>query len=81
MPDVHDENKLFVCGTGGYAPRKYSLNVSIMKKKTFCFFVDLQNLKHIYLRLVMRKPVFGVCDQFILKPACSAADASYSLEI
>ena len=31
--------------------------------------------------LVMRKPVFGVQDQVRLKPACSATEASQSLEI
>ena len=29
MPDVNEENKLFVCGTGGYAPTKYTLDVSM----------------------------------------------------
>ena len=29
----------------------------------------------------MKKPVFGVYDQGRLKPACSAAETSYSLEI
>ena len=33
------------------------------------------------LSLVTRKPVFGVCDQVKHKPACAAAEASYSLEI
>ena len=31
MPDVNDENKLFVCGTGGYAPTKYTLDVSMRR--------------------------------------------------
>ena len=30
---------------------------------------------------VTRKPVFGVCDQVRLKPACSAAETSKRLEI
>ena len=30
---------------------------------------------------VMRKPVFGVCDQVRLKPACLASETSLSLEI
>ena len=30
---------------------------------------------------VMRKPVFGVCDQLRLKPACSADETSLGLEI
>ena len=30
---------------------------------------------------VTRKPVFGVCDQVRLKPACSATEASLRLEI
>ena len=30
---------------------------------------------------VTRKPVFGVCDQVRLKPACSATEASWRLEI
>ena len=29
----------------------------------------------------MRKPVFGVCDQVRHKPACSATQISYRLEI
>ena len=29
----------------------------------------------------MRKPVFGVCDQVRLKPACSVTETSWSLEI
>ena len=33
------------------------------------------------MRLIMRKPVFGVSDQVRLKPACSATEASQSLEI
>ena len=32
------------------------------------------------MSLVMRKPVFGVCDQIRLQLACSASEASYSLE-
>ena len=34
-----------------------------------------------YMSPVTRKPVFGVCDQVRLKPACSATEASWSLEI
>ena len=30
---------------------------------------------------VMRKLVFGVCDQLRLKPACSATETSYGLEM
>ena len=30
---------------------------------------------------VTRKPVFGVCDQLRLKPACSATETSYGLEM
>ena len=33
------------------------------------------------MSLVMRKPVFGVCDQLRLKPACSTDDTSWGLEI
>ena len=33
------------------------------------------------LSLVTRKPDFGVCDQVRLKPACSASETIYSLEI
>ena len=29
----------------------------------------------------MRKPVFGVCDQVRLKPACAATETSSRLEI
>ena len=35
----------------------------------------------IYLSLVTRKPVFGVCDQVRLKPACSAEETRYRLEV
>ena len=35
----------------------------------------------IYMSLVTWKPVFGVCDQVQLKPACSATETSWSLEI
>ena len=35
----------------------------------------------IYMSLVTRKPVFGVCDHVRLKPARSASEAGYSLEI
>ena len=34
-----------------------------------------------HLSHVMRKPVFGSCDQVRLKPACPATDTSYGLEI
>ena len=33
------------------------------------------------MSLLMRKPVFGVCDQVRLKPACSATETSRRLEI
>ena len=33
------------------------------------------------MSLITRKPVFGVCDQVRLKPACSAIEARYRLEI
>ena len=36
---------------------------------------------HILLSLVMRNPVFRVCDQVRLKLACSATETSTSLEI
>ena len=29
----------------------------------------------------MRKYVFGVCDQVLLKPVCSVTDIAHSLEI
>ena len=32
------------------------------------------NQTSVYMRLVARKPVFGVCDQGRLKPACSATE-------
>ena len=35
----------------------------------------------IYLSLVTIKPVFGVCDQVRLKPACSAEETRYRLEV
>ena len=34
-----------------------------------------------YLSLVTRKPVFGVCDQVRLEPACSATETTQRLEI
>ena len=37
---------------------------------------NLDNMSH-----VTRKPVFGVCDQLRLKPACSADETSWGLEI
>ena len=33
------------------------------------------------MSLVMRKPVFRVCDQVRLKPACSTTEANSCLEI
>ena len=33
------------------------------------------------MSLVTRKPVFGVFDQVIHKPACAATETSYSLEM
>ena len=33
------------------------------------------------MSLVMRKPVFGVCDKVRFKPACSATETSYRLKI
>ena len=36
---------------------------------------------HIHLGLVMRKPVFGIFDQVRLKPACSATENSYCLDL
>ena len=33
------------------------------------------------MSLVMRKPVFGVCDQVRLKPACTASETGWNLEI
>ena len=35
----------------------------------------------LYMSLITRKPVFGVCDHDSLKPACSAIETSYGLEI
>ena len=34
-----------------------------------------------YMSLITRKPVFGVCNQVRLKPACSATETSQCLEI
>ena len=42
------------------------------KKKTKSFCIKIW----IHLSLVTRKPVFGVCDQLRLKPACSATETS-----
>ena len=36
---------------------------------------------YLHLSPVIRKPVFGVCDQVTLKPACSPTETSYSVEI
>ena len=36
---------------------------------------------HRYMSHVTREPIFGVFDQVRLKPACSATETSYSLEI
>ena len=33
------------------------------------------------MSLVTRKPVFGICDQVRLEPACAATEASQRLEI
>ena len=38
-------------------------------------------LCHFHMRLIRRKPVFGVCDQVRFKTACSVIEISYSLEI
>ena len=35
-------------------------------------------LMYTYMSLVMRKPVYGVCDQVGLKPACSADETNFS---
>ena len=35
---------------------------------------------HPKMSLVMRKPVFGICDQVRFKPACAATEARYRLE-
>ena len=42
---------------------------------------ELEDYRYFNLSLVMRKLVYGVCDQVRLKPACSATEASYRLEI
>ena len=41
----------------------------------------MQEIIQFDLRHVTREPVFGVCDQVRLKPACSARETSWSLEI
>ena len=47
------------------------------KKKIQCGLLwTVPNMSH-----VTSKPVFGVCDQLRLKPACSVSEASYSLEM
>ena len=44
--------------------------------------VDLHCLPvPVYMSLITRKSVFGVSDQVRLKPACSAKETSWSLEI
>ena len=39
------------------------------------------NTKMLNMSLVTRKPVFGVCDQGRLKPACAATEASWRLRV
>ena len=46
----------------------------------FCYFKEISKFPH-HMSLFTTKPVFGVCDQVSLKPACSATEASYSLGI
>ena len=36
----------------------------------------LSEMTRYHMSLVTRKPVFGVCDQVRLKPACSATETS-----
>ena len=49
-------------------------------QRLFCHFREPLHYLH-NLILVTRKPVFGVCDQSRLKPACSATKTSKKLEI
>lgn len=76
MPDVHDENKLFVCGTGGYAPRKYSLNDTNLNESDpkedgskYCPFDPLDNVTSIHIQggNLGNKPAhyFGLYGDFI----------------
>ena len=54
--------------------------------KIVCGFIDINAIVRyaigagimdvLYMSLVMRKPVFGVCAQVRLKPACSATEIS-----
>ena len=58
-------------------------------KKTYMLTGNLEDLnvaqqlfaQVIQLSLVMRKPVFGVCDEVRLKQACSTTEASQGLKI
>ena len=49
------------------------------------FMVETEHLDKaangLYISHVVRKPVFGVSDQVRLKPACSATEATLTLEI
>ena len=38
-------------------------------------------MEQVYMSQVTRKPVFGVCDQGRLKPACATTEARKRLEI
>ena len=46
-----------------------------------CYTRFLEIVNRLHLSLVTRKPVFGVCDKGRLKPACTATENSWSLEI
>ena len=57
-------------------PVFYTGTSALNHTRKFTDAADKYNLSH-----VTRKSVFGACDQVRLKPACSAAEASKSLEI
>lgn len=76
MPDVNDEKKLFVCGTGGFAPTKYTLNDVYLNQSEpkedgskYCPFDPLDNVTSIHVESgnLGNKPAhyFGLYGDFI----------------
>ena len=57
-------------------PRSDATECSVWSGATLCALNTELSVSH-----VTRKPVFGVCDQLRLKPACSADETGLGLEI
>ena len=57
------------------------LRFSLLKCPTCCCSITCSRILWLHVSLVTRKPVFGVCDQVRLKPACSSTETSKRLEI